>query len=334
MAIYDNIYDNLREAFSGDYQRAAPQKPILMGQSGVETLGDPRLTQLYFGTAGQPGYLQQLQSAARTLIGQDVPLQQTAGLSGLEQSAIQQAQSGIGAYQPFLTRQEDLLNEAITGLRGTAGREYDPRFTKMFMDPYESSVVQQTIDDALQAAAQQDIMQRASDIARGGESAFGSRARLAAGERQRALGRGLAESISGIRSRGFGEAQRLGLGEFGRQLQTQANVSSGIANLGRQFGQLGGYGQQLGQAQRQELMNLGQLPRNIQEQQFQRQFAQQTAQQQRPLGVLSGIGGLLPGYRATAGTISSTYGLPRDPLTAGLQGAAGLYGGMYQNVYG
>ena len=202
------------------------------------------------------------------------------------------------------------------------------------MDPYESNVVQQTIKDIMDRGTQQEIAQRAADISRGGESAFGSRARLSAAEREEALGRGLAETISGIRSRGYGQAQQLGLGEFGRQLQTQANVASGIAGLGGQYGQLGGYGQQLAQQQRQELMGLGQLPRSIQEQQYQRQFAQQTAQQQRPLSVLSGIGGLLPQYRATTGTIASQYGLPRDPLTAGLQGAAGLYGGLYTQQYG
>ena len=58
MAIYDNYFDQLKEAFSGQYNRAAPQAPILMGQTGTESLGDPRLTQLFFGTAGEPGYLQ------------------------------------------------------------------------------------------------------------------------------------------------------------------------------------------------------------------------------------------------------------------------------------
>ena len=48
--------------------------------------------------------------------------------------------------------------------------------TGQFFNPFEEQVVQQTIDDTLRAATQQDIAQRASDIARGGQSAFGSRA--------------------------------------------------------------------------------------------------------------------------------------------------------------
>ena len=238
------------------------------------------------------------------------------------------------------------------------------------MNPFEQQVIDRTIDDALRTSAQQDIRQRAGDIARGGESAFGSRARLGAAERQRALGRGLGEALSGIRSRGFERAQQLGLGEFGRQLNAQRQLASSIARLGGteasaqrgfagdllglgaqrgstaaglgtqlagyggQLGQLGGFQQQLAQNQQNQLRSLGQIPRGIQETQFQRQFAQQMGQQQRPLQTLSGIAGLLPQYRSTSATISGQYGIPRDPLTAGLQGAAGLYGGLYSNVYG
>lgn len=48
---------------------------------------DPLIRALYFGTADQPGYLNQLQQATANLIGSDVPLQQTAGLSELENSS-------------------------------------------------------------------------------------------------------------------------------------------------------------------------------------------------------------------------------------------------------
>ena len=60
-------------------------------------------------------------------------------------------------------------------------------------------MVQQTIDDVLEAGDKQDMAQRARDIQTGGESAFGSRARLGASERRESLGRGLAEALGGIR---------------------------------------------------------------------------------------------------------------------------------------
>ena len=73
-----------------------------------------------------------------------------------------------------------------------------------------------------------EVAARAQDIARGGESAFGSRARLGAAERREALGRGLGEAVSGIRAGGFGEAQRLGLGEFARQRAAERAASQGL----------------------------------------------------------------------------------------------------------
>ena len=122
------------------------------------------------------------------------------------------------------------LGESESLLRGTTGA-YDPSLTSAFFDPFEDRVVQQTISDVLEQGAQADIAARAGDIARGGESAFGSRARLGASERQRALGRGLGEAISGIRSRGFTEAQRTGLSEFARQRAAERAASSGLAGL-------------------------------------------------------------------------------------------------------
>ena len=122
------------------------------------------------------------------------------------------------------------LGESESLLRGTTGA-YDPSLTTAFYNPFEDRVVQQTIDDVLERGAQTDIAARAGDIARGGESAFGSRARLGASERQEALGRGLGEAISGIRARGFSEAQQTGLSEFARQRAAERAASSGLAGL-------------------------------------------------------------------------------------------------------
>jgi hypothetical protein len=117
-------------------------------------------------------------------------------------------------------------------MRGTT-RGYDPSMTEQFYNPYEDRVVQQTISDVLDAGDRADMAQTARDIATGGESAFGSRARLTAQERREALGRGLGEALGGIRSRGFTEAQRTGLGEFGRQLASERAAASGLAGLAR-----------------------------------------------------------------------------------------------------
>ena len=180
---------------------------------------------------------------ARGLAGQGLEATR-AGLGDLTSGLSEQERISRGATGQFGQRLGGLgrqamrsttdfggrLGESESLLRGTTGA-YDPSLTTAFYNPFEDRVVQQTIDDVLERGAQTDIAARAGDIARGGESAFGSRARLGASERQEALGRGLGEAISGIRARGFSEAQQTGLSEFARQRAAERAASSGLAGL-------------------------------------------------------------------------------------------------------
>ena len=149
-----------------------------------------------------------------------------------------------GAAEDFGGR----LGESEALIRGTTGA-YDQDLTRQFFDPYEDRVVDQTIEDVLREGDKADRIQFAQDIGRGGESAFGSRARLSADERREALGRGLAKELAGIRSRGFTEAQRMGTSEFARQKAAESAAGTGLANLS---------GQRLG-AQQQLASGLGSL---------------------------------------------------------------------------
>jgi len=142
-------------------------------------------------------------------------------------SGIQQARGvATGAVDEFGNR----IGESEDLLRGTLGA-YDPMMTEQFYNPYEDRVVQQTIDDIMEAGEKQDIAARAQAISAGGESAFGSRARLGAEERRESLGRGLAEALGNIRSRGFSEAQQTGLGEFARQRQAERAAAQGLGGF-------------------------------------------------------------------------------------------------------
>ena len=275
----ESIYTNMRTRGPSE-----TIDPVLQGQVSSETITDPLIRALYFGTEGTPGFFNQLQEAGANLIGTDVPLQQTAGLDRLETLARQRAEAGLGSFQPFFDRQQGLIDEAIaqsrraeqlqdpyfsraeeqyglglgdalsgiqqargiaTGavdefgnrigesedlLRGTLGA-YDPMMTQQFYNPYEDRVVQQTIDDIMEAGEKQDIAARAQAISAGGESAFGSRARLGAEERRESLGRGLAEALGNIRSRGFSEAQQTGMGEFARQRAAERAAASGLGGF-------------------------------------------------------------------------------------------------------
>jgi hypothetical protein len=69
--------------------------PVLQSQGISETITDPLVRSLYFGSEGTPGFYNQLQQAGANLIGSDVPLQQTAGLDPLENQARQRAQAGL-----------------------------------------------------------------------------------------------------------------------------------------------------------------------------------------------------------------------------------------------
>mgnify|MGYP003664800176 CR=1 FL=1 len=138
-------------------------------------------------------------------------------------------QRGIGAVDDYSAG----LDESREMLRGSLGA-YDPSSTDAYMNPYEDKVVGQMIQDATKGLAQSDMMQTASDIRSGGESAFGSRARLTAEERAEAMGRGLAKEVGGLRAQGFQNAQSTAMNEFARQQQAQKGAAEGLASLGGQ----------------------------------------------------------------------------------------------------
>ena len=335
--------------------------PVLLQQATSEQVGDPLLRSLYFGTEDSPGFYNQLQQAGSNLIGSEVPLQQTAGLSPLELLSRKQAVAGLGGFEPFLQQNRDLVNQAISQSRRAEELQdpyysqaeeifkdtmggYDPSMTQQFYNPYEDQVVQQTIDDVMKSGDKQDIAARANEISSG---AFGgSRARLGAGERRESLGKGLAQALGNIRSQGFQSAQQTGLGEFARQQQAKRTGAQGLMGIGLGRGsaasnlgqQLAGYGGQMSgigstqeglrAGQRGELSRYGTTGRGIAETGLGRIFEQQVGQQYRPMQTLGQIGSMLPGYQASGSQIDSQYGMPTDPTAAGLGAAFSAYGAM------
>jgi hypothetical protein len=322
---------------------AEPISPVLKQVDRRQVISDPFVRELYFGSPDYAGLIQQARGAAQRYLDVGPTMRQTAGLSPLETAAIQRAYGGIGGYEPYLRAQE----QAILGGMGTLGtarglsrgtlRGFQPRDVGRFYDPFEEQVVQQTIQDVMKGGAQQDIAARARDIQTGGQSAFGSRARLGAGERQAALGRGLGEALSRIRSGGYtqalGAAQRES--EFGRgALQRAAEFEQGLgrelSGFGRELGGLGQMYQQLGQSERQELMGLGAVPRELKEQQLGRQYDYQEALRQDPMRALQFVQGFAPQYQGGMTQVESQYRAPIDPLQQGLAAGLGAYASLYQ----
>jgi len=216
----------------------------------------------YFGSPTQGGMMSQPIP---------IPMQQVAGLSPMEIQARNLA-GGLGGFGGQLNEAQRMYrqgsrqynpNEARPymdqGARNLFGSSYgqfgggfddpsirgmyqqstggfNPQSTQNYMNPYEDSVVQQTMKDIRESGAQSDIGRRASEISQG---AFGgSRSRLQQGESDRALGRGLMDAVGGIRSQGYQQAQQAAMGEFGRQQDARARAAQGMGSYGRQGQQL------------------------------------------------------------------------------------------------
>jgi hypothetical protein len=231
--------------------------------------------------------------------------------------------ASYGAQQPYFGQAEQQLGSGLSSLFGSLGyggpsarqllgqslQGYDPRMAGQFYNPFEQQVVDQTIQDVLKAGEMQDIQQRASDISRGGESAFGSRARLTAQERQESLGRGLGDVLSKIRSGGFETAQQRALQELENRragARSGATLEAGFGAQGseaqRQYAQdLLGLGQGRSAAERQygqDLLNISGTRGELQ-----RQLAGDIS------GVGTGIAGIgagLAGYGSSLGQLGET----------------------------
>ena len=234
--------------------------PILSGQSTQEILTDPLLRELYFGTEGVPGFYNQLLSVG--------------------QQARQQLGGGLGMYEPFLQRSQQLGEMAYSPVT--------QEDISQFMDPYQQQVIDKSIEDALRGFQQSEIGQRAQDIGMGGESAYGSRAGLFAGERAKGFGEGLASMVGQLSSQGYQQA------------------------LDNAYRQKGLYGQ--GATFQQGLASL-----------YPQYYYQDVM---RPLGFMQAIGGMLPGYKGGQTTISSDYGIAQDPKAGGLGAALSFYSGF------
>ncbi len=158
-------------------------------------------------------------TSARQLAGTRTPVAKlgVAGIDPLEQQAIDLT-GGLGDFRNYLTSAQDM---------------FSPTAFQQFQDPYEDAVVQRTISDAMDADAMRNIADRARQVSSG---AFGSeRGRLMEGERTRQFARGLGESLAGIRSGGFNQANLLA-----------QQRGTNLLNIG-------------GQLQRQQLAQLGSL---------------------------------------------------------------------------
>ena len=217
-----------------------------------------------------------------------LPEQQIAGLTPEQLRAIQLGQTGIGAYQPYLT---SALQSQAAGL-GTLGQAAQA-FTNIGRAPTMAEI--QPYMNPYQEAIQQEI-NRAYDIAQQGAAAQAQGVGAFGGERegiQRAeLERNRASALAQAQAQAFLNAQQ----QLGQRQQSSA---AGLGALAPQYGtfagqqaQLGGLGQQYGAQDINTLLGLGSLGQ--QQAQSQLDVARQNIMQQmyepyKRVGFLSDI---------------------------------------------
>ena len=243
---------------------------------------------------------------------------QVAAQDALQTAAITQAQdatTGLGSFQPFLTK----AGEAATAATGLTGPMTTAQ-TTAYMSPYQTSVIDATLTEFDRQAAAQKATQAAQAL--GVPGAFGGgREGVLQAEYASASDRNRAALQAGLLEQGFQQAQR------SRQQDLQNQL--GLANL---QSSLGGQAQTLARTQIAGLGTLG-ATRQAQEQaelDATRQ-ANIAASQERfsRLGQLgSGVIGLMGGAPART---SITQTPQASPLASALgigSTLAGIYGAL------
>ena len=187
-------------------------------------------------------------------IPQAVPAKQVAPLEQAQLTAIQKAQEGLGAYQPFLQGAQQQIGTAGQtigaglGAFQAAARTLDPTQVGTYMDPYQQQVTQEALRELDRQAAMQS--QRTAAEAVGAGAFGGSRFGVREAEEARNLAQVKSQRIFEDLSRNFLQAQQAQrqtaqqLGTLGTQTlqgaQTQLQAAQAQSGLGSLTQQLGG----------------------------------------------------------------------------------------------
>ena len=247
---------------------------------------------------------------APTVAAQD-PLQTAAYTQATD------ATTGLGAYQPFLTKATTAA-DAATALTGT-GAGTGAGSIASYMSPYQSDVMSTALAEFDKQAAirQQSI----SDAALGVPGAYGGgREGVLQSEYQSTSDKNRAALQAGLLQQGFQQAQQARQQDFARQ--------QGLAGL---QSTLGGGAQQLAQQQISGLGTLGgaQQAQSPAVHDAQRQAAQTAAYEPyQRLGTYgSGVASLISGYPSGQQTMTPSASPLQTALGVGT-GLAGIYGGL------
>ena len=244
---------------------------------------------------------------------------QVAAQDALQTAAYTQATdptTGLGAYQPFLTK-AGTAADAATGLTGPMTTAQ----TTAYMSPYQQQVIDASLADYDAEAAKKRLGLGSAAVLGG---AFGSgRQGVAEAEFDALSNRGRSGLQANLLQSGFQQAQKARQQDVANQMGL-ANLQSGLGGQAQTFAQsqIAGLGT-LGSAQQGQSQAVLDAQRN---------FAQMAVQE--PINRLnllgSGVTGLMGG---TAGTTTTIGEAPVAAAASPLQSAFG-YGLMGADIYG
>ena len=316
----------------------------------------------------QENYLKDLlagASALGTQGGMYVPEYQVAGMTPLQQQAIQMGSQGLGAYAPFFQSAANQMGAGAqtlgTGLdtigqgaQAVAGstQAFDPSSVSQFMDPYTEQVIQQSQEDIARLGGKQQQGLKDRAVAAG---AFGG-GREAIGSAE--IGRNVldqqARTGAGLRAQGFQQAMGQAQTAFENQQRRQQQASQIFGGLGQAQAGLGGQQAALGQASAQlglglqgaqqkdvsGLLGLGGLEQAQQQaglDAYRKTIAERERSPYQNIGFLSDI---FRGVPSTGGTYTQKQ--TQDPsmlsqvagLGLGLAGLGQAYPNMFSGIFG
>ena len=249
-----------------------------------------------------------------------------AGEDPLQTSAIARAQTGIGAYEPYLQAAQANVGAAGTAQAGL-GALTGPTAYQPFMSPYQQDVIDASLGEFDKQAAMRQ--QQLRDQALGTPGAFGGgREGVQQAEYQTGSDRNRAMLQAGMLQQGYGNAQQAAQQAFMNQQQIgQGQLGLGQAQMGLSNFQRAGLGADVGMEGQ-----LGSLRQGMSQAQLTaNQQAAQTAAYE-PYGRLSQYGQGITGL--TGGVASAQYAQPQQqsPWSSALSTALGV-GGLYQKMF-
>ena len=239
----------------------------------------------------------------------NIPEQQVAQFDPMQTRAFQEADRGIGSYQPYL--------DAASQFTTAATQAYDPsQAYKPYMNPYQDEVIG-AIEDQFTKAQNLQAQQATQAGAFGGARQGVQAAELAAQQ---------AQTVGTAQAQNYGQAQQQAQQQFASQMGRYGEAAKMAAGLGGQQQQ-----QQLGDIA--SLMSAGSVQQQRRQQEMDAQYQQGLQQLYEPYQRLGFTSDIYQGMPSSAMAISMGTSPGSNPLAqtvgAGITGLAG-----YQAIKG